>query len=412
MDEWKREAAAVIGARLRSLRLRRGMSQRALADRSGLSAGYLSMVENGHRLLDRASYITALADALRVAPSELAGASGSLDQPGRATVHDHIPALRLVLMGFPPSGRPLQRRLEIEPPARLSQRVRTANARYHAAEFDTLAATLPDLVHDLREASGTSRGKNRIRLLRLLADAYHPACALLLKSLGYVDLAYLAVTRAAEAIAELDDPVRAAVSDFFHAHVLLSAGSPSQALARAGTAADGLQGRLGHRGAKALLGELHLISATSLTQTGQRSTEEVEGHLAEASRLAVRTGETKAWHLNFGPANVAVHQVSLNTALGRHGEAVHAGHGVHPAGIATAGRRAAFHGDLGRALTQLPHRQARAVEAFLDAEEAAPQRVHADPLIRDSVGHLLGKTLPSSTRRSLAGLAHRMGLPV
>ena len=52
------------GARLRKLRLRHGMSLAVLAGLSGVTVSFLSMVENGHRELQRSSDILALADAL------------------------------------------------------------------------------------------------------------------------------------------------------------------------------------------------------------------------------------------------------------------------------------------------------------------------------------------------------------
>jgi transcriptional regulator with XRE-family HTH domain len=62
-----------IGARLRTLRRCRGLTQVELADRAGLSASYISMVEHGDRLLDRCSHIAALAGALRVSETDLVG---------------------------------------------------------------------------------------------------------------------------------------------------------------------------------------------------------------------------------------------------------------------------------------------------------------------------------------------------
>ncbi|WP_344480079.1 helix-turn-helix transcriptional regulator [Streptomyces amakusaensis] len=399
---------------MKSRRLRQGMSLRALADLSGLSTGYLSMVENGQRLLDRTSHITAVADALRVTPSELL--TWSLPVSVRAgAAHEAVPALRLLLMGLPldPSGG--DRPADPVPVDVLARRVREANRRYHAAAYDALAVSLPVLLDDLQQAAVSAAGPAREQLLRLLADAYHPACALLLKALGYVDLAWMAVTRAAEVTAELDDPVRTASSGFFHAHILLAAGSPGQALARARSAADQLQPRLG-RGpaAEALLGELHLISASALTQLGRGTGQEgddVRGHLAEAERLAARTGEVTAWHLNFGPANVGVHHVSLNAALGLHPEAAEAGERVHPGQVATAGRRAVLHADLARAYAHLPSHHEQAVRHLLDAEAAAPQRIHADPVARDTAAHLITRSRTTADRRALSGLARRMNLP-
>jgi|HubBroStandDraft_1064217.scaffolds.fasta_scaffold16288_3 hypothetical protein len=61
-----------IGARLRYLRNRRGMTLTALAGLDGVSPAYLSMVEHGKRKVDRWSTIVALANALKILPAELA----------------------------------------------------------------------------------------------------------------------------------------------------------------------------------------------------------------------------------------------------------------------------------------------------------------------------------------------------
>ncbi|MFK0179618.1 helix-turn-helix domain-containing protein [Streptomyces xanthochromogenes] len=411
MDE---EQARRIGERLRSARRQRGMSLRSLAGLAGVSVGYLSMVENGQRLLDRSSLITCFAEALQIAPAELTGQPfASVDRHASAA-HKTIPALRLALMGIT-LATPSDRRPPEVPAAVLTERVAKANRLYHAAEYGTLAAGLPTLLADLHAAAEAANGAARHELLKLLADTYHPACTLLLKNLGYTDLAFIAVTRAADAIAELDDPVYWALSGFFHTHVLMSAGSPAQALAQATAAADALQAHLTGPDAHALLGELHLISATSLTQDRQRPgdtrTEEVRAHLAEAADLAGRTGETRAWYLNFGPTNVGIHQVSLNTDLGLHGTAVTAGDGVHPEALDEApGRQAAFYADLGRSLAHLRGREADAVTALLTAEQIAPQRIHVNAPVRNTVEFLTDRRLPAHTARDLRGLAHRIGL--
>jgi transcriptional regulator with XRE-family HTH domain len=64
--------AGDIGTRLRVLRRQRGMSLTVVGGLCGVSAAYLSMVENGKRNLDRWSTILALADALKVPPADLA----------------------------------------------------------------------------------------------------------------------------------------------------------------------------------------------------------------------------------------------------------------------------------------------------------------------------------------------------
>lgn len=406
------------GRRLRSARLRRGMSLRTLAGLSGLSAGFLSMIENGQRHLDRASHINALADALQVAPAELLGQPYPPAGPASGAAHEAVPAIRLTLMdAYPRQGSPPA---AVMPTPALAERVARANLHYHACQYGALANALPDLLADLHAAVAAASPHLRPELLRLTAQAYYPACTLLLKSLGYTDLAFLAVTRAADITVELDDPFYRALSGFFHAHVLMAAGSPDQAYAHAEHAADLVETNLHDqatdqdRAPLALLGELHLIRATALTQqvhrpAGDRS-DQVHAHLHEAHALAARTGETKAWHLNFGAVNAGIHQVSLHTDLGLYGRAVHAGQSLRTAIAAPPGRTAAFHTDLGRALAHQRGQHADAVAELLTAERTAPERVHANPAVRQTVSALLSRPLPAHTTRDLRGLAHRIGL--
>jgi len=71
------------GVRLRTLRLRRGMSQVALAELACVSPQFVSMVETGQRPLRRADHILALADALRVSPRYLADGWDEGPAPGQ-----------------------------------------------------------------------------------------------------------------------------------------------------------------------------------------------------------------------------------------------------------------------------------------------------------------------------------------
>ncbi|MFE3629484.1 helix-turn-helix domain-containing protein [Streptomyces goshikiensis] len=413
MNEQQHELAKLIGRRVRTLRAKRGLTVRELSALAGVSYSYLAMVERGERLLKDRSYIDAFADALRVAPSELLGQPFLPVDPHAAEAHASIPELRLALMGMA-LGNPPDRRTPDEPVTRLAARVRRANRLYHAAEYGALAVRLPALLADLQAAAAASEGRTRLRVLRLLADAYHPACTLMLKALGYTDLAFISITRAGEAIAELEDPVYTALNSFFATHILMAAGSPQQALSKATTTVNLLEQHLDLPNAEVLLGELHLISATSITKDPRRPVEDrtvdVRSHLAEAVRLADEVGETRAFHLNFGPTNAKIHRVSLNTDLGHHGDAVTAGTDLHPEVISAPGRQAAYHADLGRALVHVRGKAPAAAAQFLQAEQIAPQRVHADALIGDSVSYLLGKRLPAHVQRDLVGLAHRMGI--
>jgi transcriptional regulator with XRE-family HTH domain len=73
-----------VGSRLRRWRLRRGLTQRVLAELAGFSQGYIAQIENGSAPLDRRATREALANALQISVGEL---TGHLDEePARALV--------------------------------------------------------------------------------------------------------------------------------------------------------------------------------------------------------------------------------------------------------------------------------------------------------------------------------------
>ena len=71
------------GVRLRTARLRRGMTQTALAGLARMSPAFVSMVETGQRSLRSADHILALADVLRVSPFYLADGREDGPAPSR-----------------------------------------------------------------------------------------------------------------------------------------------------------------------------------------------------------------------------------------------------------------------------------------------------------------------------------------
>jgi len=95
--------AQTFGALLRKIRLRRGLTLEEVANRAGISIGFLSDVELGHRQLDRLSHWMGVAEGLDVPLSDLlrldlpAPRNGGTDGAIEA-VRD---ALDAVAVGFP-----------------------------------------------------------------------------------------------------------------------------------------------------------------------------------------------------------------------------------------------------------------------------------------------------------------------
>ena len=89
---------AMIGARVRAVRVRQGMSLGALAAATGLSKAHLSRIERGERSLDRRSTLQAIADALRTPVAELTGQPFTPRNQAETTAHAAALGIRDVLM--------------------------------------------------------------------------------------------------------------------------------------------------------------------------------------------------------------------------------------------------------------------------------------------------------------------------
>jgi hypothetical protein len=134
-------------------------------------------------------------------------------------------------------------------------------------------------------------------------------------------------------------------------------------------------------------------------------------YVEEARRIAERTGESTALELYFGPTNAGIWQVSMTGDGGDPGEAIAAAAKLNPTLVDATHRQTAFYLDTGRALARLG-RDEQAVRQFAVAERIAPQWVHADPLVAESLRALLERSRRNATGSLLRGLCERMGIGV
>ncbi|MFC4584911.1 helix-turn-helix domain-containing protein [Sphaerisporangium corydalis] len=397
--------AGTIGERLRGARRYRGMSLQVLADRSGLSKGFLSMVENGKRSLERRSHISALADALEVSVAELTGQPyRPPPQPNGAGGHGTVPRVRIALLSSsldePADVRP--RGLDL-----LLAETDQVEALCDASHYGDFGRLLPDLMPELHVMATIGDEREQAEALRALVRASH-AAFYLLKDLGYLDLAQIAVQQARDAASRLDEPALVGLAAFVRSHALLPAGAYSAALSAADRAAERLQIASGDPAAVELYGMLHLSAALASVSLNRPA--EADVHLAEAQATADRTGEGNVYGLHFGPTNVSVWRVALMVELGEIDKADEIARTVHPELIPSRGRQAAFYADWGRAIAQIPRRERDAVERLRQAERLAPEQIRNSPLVRETVSHLLTRSRAAAAGRDLQGLAYRFGV--
>lgn len=151
--------ARTIGARLRQIRRARDKSLRVIAGLAGMSTTHPWRIEHGERALDL-SEITALADALQIAPSELIKLPSPA--PANGYTDSAIKAVRRVLRAVS-HGRPGG---QVVSAATLRARVMAAvTAHIRCDQEHQVGATLPALIADLH--TSISAGRDAAELLDL-----------------------------------------------------------------------------------------------------------------------------------------------------------------------------------------------------------------------------------------------------
>ena len=389
------------GARIRFWRLKRGLSQKALAELSGMTQGYVSQVETGLKEIDKRSTWIKLAAALQVSVAELVNVPGP-ESPELSTAETTIPAIRAAL-NLARMGE------EVEPGRSLAQ-VRAAVAGlppiWKAARYDRLSLLMPDLLTDLYALSNARDEQTQRAALRMLVETMHCATSTL-RHLRCGDLAMIAADLGHSAALRLDEPVWRGVSDYVR---MLSLPAESKPLTRrlAVEAADRLTAVEPSSEAQQVAGMLHLSAAYSAASA--EKLDETEDHLAEARRLAAETGEGSFATMQFGPTNVAFWDTSIAVAVGEGGRVREIGQDLDPTAIDSDTRLAAYFIDYGRGLAQTRRHDAEAVSSIIRAERTAPQRVRNSAAAQETVGTMLRRARANAGGRQLRELAPRIGV--
>jgi tetratricopeptide (TPR) repeat protein len=349
-----------------------------------------------------------LASALRVAPSELAGTPYLPPTSASSEAHSSIEPIRAALadyeLGEPVGGEPL-------PWPILCERLTKASGLRPAANYAALGELLPGLIRALHLSL---TGPHRRDALIGLVDCYSDAQALA-KNLGAADLAQIAARHVRDAATALSGPEWSGLAAWARAQAIGS-GSRDRALEVASRAADDIAGELDRPEVAEVYGSLHLVAALASTTLGRR--DDAAAHLQEAADIAARPGVGKSGvgdsgfgRLVFHTGNVEVWRTTLSVEAGEGGRAVEMARAVDPSLVPTwPSRRAAWWMDIGRGLAMERGTRDEAVRAFRHAEEIAPQRVRANPFVREVVTDLLRRARRDAGGRELRGLAYRMGV--
>jgi transcriptional regulator with XRE-family HTH domain len=393
------EYEKALGRKIAFNRKRRGLSQKEFAGLLDRSEAWVSQVERGVRRIDRMTVLEKVAEVLDVPIAELAAEAPIVasvaegEAPGASR-------LRLVLS----AAHSLKAILgQPEPPdvEALRADVDRAWTLTHEGNYADLAELLEELVPRLESATRAGIEAERPELFRLLAAMYH-TCSAALANMGEPEAAWIAVDRAVVAAERAGDPLLMAAGEFRLSIVFLGARHYAQAAQVSGSAAEALAplADTGQIEAVAMRGALTLQRALAAGRMNQA--DDAYAYLRQARELADRVGEGRNdYNTEFGPTNVALHEVAVAVDLGDAGVALRAAQSVDASGLSSE-RQARFGIDLAKA-----HAQRRQIDQAVDAldkvRDLLPEMFRAKPAVKQLVADLLAMSpLPSDQLRAMA----------
>lgn len=400
---------STIGARLRVLRRWRGMTLTQLAGQAGLSASFLSMAERGQRALDRRSHIAALASALRVSETDLVGGPHLSPDPIQSDPHLRVPAIRAALQTSTLADATCD---EARPLPELTADLARIEPAHEACDYLTVGEALPDILDELHlHAADPSDEAAEQAALKALIHACVVA-TFMAKDLGHHDLAHLAAIRAGEAADVLDDPVQKAIAAFLRVNTAPRAGTWDRTLRMAERAAANVEPYTSTPLAIQVCGMLAL--SASLSGAVLNRSDLSDHWMDEAIALSGRVPDTpeRNW-MSFSRTNVGIWRVAVAVENGKTGNAVldlARKVDVNRLG-AKKGRKAGYMADVGRGLARDPRMRGEAIRWLRRAEETAPQWIRNSSAVRETVSHMLNRSIAEAGGRELRGMAARMGVP-
>jgi hypothetical protein len=268
---------------------------------------------------------------------------------------------------------------------------------------------LPNLITDLH-AHAASDPVHRCEALAGLLDAY-TAATFIAKHLGAPDLATVAAMHACAVAAELESPAHTALAELLRAHAV-SSPARARSLTLAARAADRIAPTVGTDMAAAECTECctsraRLTPRRCANLTSRPTTRPKLPMWLQGSAPGPTSGIRASDWLTMGSAGSPCGGAWRGAKVGE------LAHGIDPAATKLgASRRAGFYTDLGRGLATERSHRLEAIAALRTAEHLAPQRVRANPFVRETVTDLLRRPRRDAVGRELRGMAYRMDIGI
>ncbi|MGP3978131.1 helix-turn-helix domain-containing protein [Streptomyces sp. 8N114] len=278
---------------------------------------------------------------------------------------------------------------ETTTPAELTAQADELCRMVRATQLSKAAHALPSLI---AEVTAAVHRNPSTALWQTLGSAYRTAHDIATK-LGFYDLATIALDRLGWAAERGSDPLLAAVRQYMRALTYFREGEHTIGLRlidaghRALSRTDSAEREA--RETLVVRGQLHL--GASVIAARAHDADAVESHLRYAASYAERTGEAeRVYWLSFGPANVAVHEVSAQVEMRRYGKALEKSRSVRLPNGWPMSRRAHFYVDRARAEMETGRCDA-ALESVVTARKLAPEQTRYHPGARETINGLVAQ---------------------
>lgn len=216
-----------IGERVRMIRRRRGLGQKAVADLMGVSQPHLSQLENGVRQFDSFGRIGVVAEILGCSIADLTGQPYLAPDRATADARATLPSISLALHDFTLDDVP---DVPARPVASLAALAAEANGYTDEALYARAGRELGTVLTELHHHSVSDDADTRRAALAGLVEACIAAAGMA-RPLGNAELAATATHRGLDAARRLGDSALVGFAAMQHASSLTRIGAAHRACA-------------------------------------------------------------------------------------------------------------------------------------------------------------------------------------
>ncbi|MGW5688881.1 helix-turn-helix domain-containing protein [Nonomuraea sp. NPDC003754] len=402
-----------VGANVRALRLRRGLSLPACAQLCGRTEEWLRTVERGKQRLDKLSVAITLAEVLGV--NDLAVILGERLQRLRCSIgesarvqHEAVPVLRRLLST--PTYPQTSTRDPYTESERIRRRLSLAWSAWHRSDrpYTALGVVVPDLLSDALALHRASPPAGRRLTWQLQSEVFQMAQRFLY-CVGEPHLAARAADRAMVAAEETDDPVLIAVSAWTSTMAALGRSDAEEAHAIAHNATSHLRHIVPtNPAALSTWGALNLFDAIALARLHRPADAWHSWTRAHQGSAALGADHHHPLTM-FGLANVAIYAVAVHIETGQAATALkHAGR-LDLDTIPSTNRRAQHLIDVAQGHLRRNEPDA-AITALLASEQQSAETIAFNATARTTIMEIVsGTRRPPRAALELAARVLRAG---